>query len=151
MKNKLLVWKKKKLSIGVCNGCFDLLHKGHLHLIKESKKKCDKLIILLNSNKSVKKIKGKKRPVDGEKIRKIKLMKLKEVSDVLIFRETTPFNLIKKIKPDYIFKGSDYKNKKISGHNFIKTYGGKLIIIKILNNYSTTKIIKKMNDKKNFK
>ena len=143
LKNNLLNWKKKKLSIGVCNGCFDLLHKGHLHLIKKSKKKCDKLVILLNSNKSVKKIKGEKRPYEGEKIRKFKLLKLKEVSDVLTFRESTPYNLIKMIKPDYIFKGADYKNKKVSGHNYIKKYGGKLILIKILKNYSTTKIIKK--------
>ena len=107
--------EKKGLSIGVCNGCFDLLHKGHLHLIKKSKKKCDKLVILLNSDKSVKKIKGSKRPLENEKKRKLKLIKLKQVSDVVIFRETTPLKLIKKIKPNYIFKGSDYKNKKISG------------------------------------
>ena len=145
LKNKILKWKKKGLSIGVCNGCFDLLHKGHLHLIKKSKKKCDKLVILLNSDKSVKKIKGSKRPLENEKKRKLKLIKLKQVSDVVIFRETTPLKLIKKIKPNYIFKGSDYKNKKISGKNYIKKYGGKVILIKILKNYSTTKIIENMN------
>ena len=138
--------EKKGLSIGVCNGCFDLLHKGHLHLIKKSKKKCDKLVILLNSDKSVKKIKGSKRPIENEKKRKLKLIKLKHVSDVLIFSQTTPLKLIKKIKPNYIFKGSDYKNKKISGKNYLKKYGGKVILIKILKNYSTTKIIRKMND-----
>ena len=130
----------------MCNGCFDLLHKGHLHLIKKSKKKCDKLVILLNSDKSVKKIKGSKRPIENEKKRKLKLIKLKHVSDVLIFSQTTPLKLIKKIKPNYIFKGSDYKNKKISGKNYLKKYGGKVILIKILKNYSTTKIIRKMND-----
>ena len=70
-------------------------------------------------------------------------MKLKEVNEVFIFNESTPLNLIKIIKPNYIFKGSDYKNKKVSGHNFIKKYGGKLILINILKNYSTTEMIKK--------
>ena len=91
MKKKLFNWKKKKLSIGICNGCFDLLHKGHLHLIKKSKKKCDKLLILLNSDKSVKKIKGSGRPIENEKKKKHKLSKWKN-SGVLIFRETTPLN-----------------------------------------------------------
>ena len=141
LKKKLLTWKKKGLSIGVCNGCFDLLHKGHLHLIRNSKKRCDKLLILLNSDKSVKKIKGKERPIENEKKRKSKLIKFKEVSDVMIFRESTPLKIIKDIKPDYIFKGSDYKNKWISGQNYIKKYGGKTILIKILKNYSTTSII----------
>ncbi len=141
LKKKLLTWKKKGLSIGVCNGCFDLLHKGHLHLIRNSKKRCDKLLILLNSDKSVKKIKGKERPIENEKKRKSKLIKFKEISDVMIFKESTPLKIIKDIKPDYIFKGSDYKNKRISGQNYIKKYGGKTILIKILKNYSTTNII----------
>ena len=146
MKKKLLTWKKKGLSIGVCNGCFDLLHMRNLNLIKNSKKNWDRLLILLNSDKSVKKIKGKERPIENEKKRKSKLIKLKEVSDVMIFRESTPLKIIKKIKPNYIFKGSDYKNKKISGQNYIEKYGGKTILIKILRNYSTTKMIKKMDD-----
>ena len=123
-----------------------MLHKGHLHLIKKSKKKCDKLLILLNSDKSVKKIKGSGRPIENEKKRKRKLSKLKEVSGVLIFRETTPLKLIKSIRPNYIFKGSDYKNKRISGQNYIKKYGGKVVLIKILKNFSTTKIIDQKND-----
>ena len=146
LNKKFLDWKKKGLTLGVCNGCFDLLHKGHLQLLKKSKKKCDRLVVLLNSDKSVKKIKGIRRPYENEKKRKLNLMKVKDVNDVLIFKETTPLKLIKKINPNYIFKGSDYRNKNISGKNYIKKYGGKVILIKILKNFSTTKIIEKIND-----
>ena len=109
---KIKKWKKRYI-IGVSNGCFDLLHKGHLHSLRQSKKFCDKLIILLNSDNSVKKLKGTGRPIQNAQLRKRNLLKSKYVDYVIIFNDLTPFKLIKKLKPDYLFKGSDYMNKKI--------------------------------------
>ena len=136
-------WKRKNYKIGVCNGCFDLLHSGHKYLIKKAKAKTDKLIMLINSDNSIKKIKGKLRPFESLITRTKKLNKLRTVDLVISFNQTTPLKTIKKIKPNYIFKGSDYKKEKISGYNFIKKCGGKVVIIKRLEDYSTTSIIKK--------
>ena len=140
---KINEWKRKKYKIGVCNGCFDLLHTGHKYLIKKAKNKTNKLILLINSDSSIKKIKGKSRPYENLLTRTKKLKKLRAVDMVVSFRQTTPLATIKMVKPDYLFKGSDYKKEKISGYNFVKKYGGKVIIIKRIRNYSTTSIIKK--------
>ena len=139
---KIKKWKKRYI-IGVSNGCFDLLHKGHLHSLRQSKKFCDKLIILLNSDSSVKKLKGAGRPIQNVQLRKRNLLKSKYVDYVIIFNDLTPFKLIKKLKPDYLFKGSDYMNKKIVGKKYVKSYGGKVKLLKNLKNISTTKIILK--------
>jgi len=127
--------------VGLTNGCFDLLHKGHLYSLKSAKKYCDKLIILLNSDKSVKKNKGKFRPIENQIIRKKKLLKNKYVDMVLIFNGSTPFKMIKQIKPDFLFKGSDYKRKKIIGANFVIKNGGKVKILQNIKGISTSKII----------
>ena len=140
---KLLRWKRGKYKIGVCNGCFDLLHSGHKYLIKKAKNKTDKLILLINSDSSIRKIKGNSRPYENLLIRTKKLNKLKAVDMVVSFDQTTPLRTIKMIKPDYLFKGSDYKKEKISGYNFLKKYGGKVIIIKRIKDYSSTSIINK--------
>lgn len=140
---KLLGWKRKRYKIGVCNGCFDLLHSGHKYLIKKAKNKTDKLILLINSDSSIRKIKGNSRPYENLLTRTKKLNKLKAVDMVVSFDQTTPLRTIKMIKPDYLFKGSDYKKEKISGYNFLKKYGGKVIIIKRIKDYSSTSIINK--------
>lgn len=139
---KIKRWKKR-YRIGVSNGCFDLLHKGHLYSLKQSRKFCDKLIILLNSDSSVKKLKGVGRPIQNVQLRKRNLLKSKYVDYVIIFNDLTPFKLIKKLKPDYLFKGSDYMNKKIVGKKYVKSYGGQVKVLKNLKNISTTKIILK--------
>jgi|TARA_B100000959_G_scaffold238377_1_gene258282 D-beta-D-heptose 7-phosphate kinase/D-beta-D-heptose 1-phosphate adenosyltransferase len=139
--SKIKNWKKKNI-IGVTNGCFDLLHKGHIYSLKQCKKHCDKLIVLLNSDKSVKKLKGIGRPIDNQKLRKKKILGTKLVDYVIIFNELTPYKVIKSLKPNYLFKGSDYKNKKIIGKNYVKSYGGKIKILKNLKSISTTKLIK---------
>lgn len=147
-KKKIKLWKKKNYSIGVANGCFDLLHRGHIHLFQQAKKKCNKLIVLLNSDKSVKLNKGSDRPIEKSSTRKKKILKNKNVDEVILFNEKTPLKIIKKIKPNFIFKGKDYKRRNVSGYNFIKTYGGKVVLLKLFKNYSTTLILKKKNDKK---
>ena len=137
---------KKKFKVGVTNGCFDLLHKGHIFFLKQAKKYCSKLIVLLNSDSSVRKLKGHPRPIDNQKKRKNKLLKTKYVDKVIIFNNLTPLKKIKKIKPNVLFKGIEYKRKKISGKVFVKSYGGKVILLKKFKNLSTTKLIKKLNE-----
>jgi|TARA_B110000459_G_scaffold42577_1_gene46627 rfaE bifunctional protein nucleotidyltransferase chain/domain len=145
LKNLSKLRKKKNIIIGFANGCFDLLHKGHLSLLTESKKKCDYLIIGLNSDKSIKLLKGKSRPIENETKRVSMLTKQKEVDAIIIFEELTPLNLIINIKPNILFKGSDYLEKKIIGSNFIYQNGGKIELIDILDGYSTTNLIKNFN------
>ena len=139
---KIILLKKNNIRIGFTNGCFDLLHKGHLYSITEAKKKCDYLIVAINSDVSVKTIKGHKRPIDSQVDRVLKLSKLSEVDAIIIFNEDNPLELIKNINPDILFKGTEYKNKQIIGSEFIEKNGGKVELIDTLDGYSTTNIIK---------
>ena len=139
---KIVQLKKENISIGFTNGCFDLLHKGHIYSISEAKKKCDYLIIAINSDISVSIIKGPNRPIDDQVNRVLKLSKLDDVDAIIIFYDDNPLKLIKDINPDILFKGADYKDKEIIGSEFIIENGGKVELIDILNGYSTTNIIK---------
>ena len=134
--------KKENISIGFTNGCFDLLHKGHIYSISEAKKKCDYLIVGLNSDISVIKLKGSNRPIDDQSNRILKLSKLDDVDAIIIFHDDNPLKLIKDINPDILFKGADYEDKEIIGSEFIINNGGKVELIDLLNGYSTTNIIK---------
>tara|TARA_B110000444_G_scaffold147001_1_gene137435 strand:+ start:2029 stop:2508 length:480 start_codon:yes stop_codon:yes gene_type:complete len=134
--------KKKNLIIGFTNGCFDLLHKGHIYSLSQAKKKCDYLIVGLNSDSSVTVLKGPNRPKDNQELRIKKLSKCETVDAIIIFYETTPLELIKRIIPDVLFKGSEYKSKLVAGSEFMLKNGGKLEFIDILDGYSTTNIIK---------
>ena len=136
--NKQKLLNKK---IGFTNGCFDLLHPGHKHLINESKKECDYLVIGLNSDHSVRRIKGNSRPVESEYVRKKKLQNLEAVDEVIIFNELTPENLIQEIIPNILIKGDDYEESEIIGSKFVKLGGGKVLRVKLLEGFSTTKII----------
>ena len=140
---KIILWKLVKLKIGVTNGCFDVLHSGHLQLLNEAKKNCDKLIVLLNSDSSIRKIKGKNRPII-KLDKRINLLKMiKGVDGVEVFEEKTPEKIIAKILPDILFKGSDYKAKELAGYKTIKKNGGTIKIIKKLMNFSSTQLIPK--------
>ena len=131
----------KQKIIGFTNGCFDVLHIGHLYLIEQSKKYCDYLILGLNSDESIKRIKGKKRPINDESFRMKLLKSLNLVDEVIIFSEDTPEKLIREIKPDVLIKGSDYKEEEIVGSSFVKDNGGKVIRIKFKHNISSSNII----------
>ena len=139
--NQLTLIKKKNLVIGFTNGCFDLLHEGHIKLISEAKKKCNYLIIGLNSDSSIKKLKGIDRPIDNEATRIKKLSIRSEVDAIIVFSEDTPLDLIKKIVPNKLFKGSDYKDQVVVGADFIINTSGNVEYIDILEGYSTTNII----------
>ncbi len=129
--------------IGFTNGCFDLLHNGHTFFLSEAKKKCDFLIVGLNSDSSVKILKGIDRPIDNE-IRRIEKLSLRsEVDAIVLFETQTPKNLIENLCPDIIFKGSDYLNKIVVGAEFMEKTGGEVSFVNILDGFSTTNIIKK--------
>lgn len=135
---------KKRYSIGFTNGCFDLLHEGHINFLEKAKSKCNYLVVGLNSDKSIKKIKGNKRPILNLKQRKRIIKSVKYVDKVMVFNQETPINLIKKIKPDVIFKGGDYKKENVVGYNFQKERNKSVKIISFIDNVSTTKIINKL-------
>ena len=137
-------WKKAKKTIVFTNGCFDLLHKGHIDLLTRASKYGDKLIVGINSDESVKKIKGENRPVQDQNTRKKKLLNLKFVNDVYVFEESTPLKIIKTICPDVLVKGADYTIHEIVGAKFVSSKGGKVKTIPLTPGFSTTKSIEKM-------
>lgn len=122
------------------NGCFDLLHVGHIRYLEQASELGDLLIVGLNSDASVKKIKGASRPITSENDRKEILEKLKFVSKVIIFDEETPENLIKEVQPDVLVKGAEYSLENIVGHSFVKSYGGSVVTIQMVADRSTSKI-----------
>jgi D-beta-D-heptose 7-phosphate kinase/D-beta-D-heptose 1-phosphate adenosyltransferase len=135
--------RKEKKKITFTNGCFDLFHKGHLHLLNEAKNFGDILIVGVNDDDSVKRIKGEQRPYIPALDRARKIAELECVNFVVVFAEDTPLELIKKIKPDILIKGSDYKHKKVIGSEFIKGYGGEVKFIEQLKGISTSTLLSK--------
>ena len=141
--SKLHFWRQNSKKIIFSNGCFDLLHKGHIDLLAKARSLGDVLIVGLNSDLSVKALKGDKRPIQNQKVRFNNLLKLNSVDLVIIFEEETPIGLIKKIQPNIIVKGQDYKVKHVVGYNTIKSWGGEVILVPLTKDYSTTSVIKK--------
>ena len=135
-------WRKKNTNIVFTNGCFDLLHRGHLDLLSKASTYGDILIVGLNSDSSVRKIKGKERPIENEKIRSNNLLKLKYVNYVIIFKSETPRDLIKIIMPNVLVKGGDYNDTTIVGAKEVISNGGKVEIIPLTKGYSTSSMIK---------
>ena len=128
------------------NGCFDILHAGHVQMLNEAKKQGSYLIVGLNSDASVKRLKGESRPVNKESDRKFLLENLKAVDEVIIFEEDTPLNLIKKIKPDVLVKGGDWSLDQIVGGDFVIDNGGEVKSLIFKDGYSTTNIIQKVQE-----
>ena len=137
-------WEKRGYSIGFTNGCFDLIHPGHISLLHCAKNECDKLVVGLNSDSSVAKLKGKDRPIQKENARATVLLALKDVDVVIIFNEETPIKLIELIKPDVLIKGGDYKIDEIVGAEFIQQNGGRVVLSDYKKGHSTSDIIKKI-------
>jgi rfaE bifunctional protein nucleotidyltransferase chain/domain len=135
--------KKKHKKIVFTNGCFDILHYGHVKYLEKCKKLGDFLVIGLNSDASVKKIKGKSRPVTGEKERAAILAALEFVDFVTLFGDKTPARLIKEVAPDVLAKGGDWRASDIVGADFVKSEGGRVVVIPFIKGYSTTRIIKR--------
>ena len=136
--------RKNSKKIVFTNGCFDILHVGHLRYLQDAKNLADFLIIGLNSDSSVKSLKGEKRPIVNELERAEMLLGLSAVDAVAIFSEPTPINLIESVKPDFLCKGGDWAIDKIVGASFVQSYGGKVLSLPFIEGKSTTGIIERI-------
>ena len=140
---KINNWKREGKKIVFTNGCFDIIHAGHVDYLEKAKALGDVLVVGLNSDGSIRRIKGPERPINIQEHRKRVLEALKPVDLVIIFDEDTPERLIKEIKPDVLVKGGDWKIENIVGADFVKSYGGEVKTIDFVYDISTTKIIQK--------
>jgi D-beta-D-heptose 7-phosphate kinase/D-beta-D-heptose 1-phosphate adenosyltransferase len=138
---QLVAWRKQDLRIGFTNGCFDILHPGHVKLLTAARATCDRLIVGLNSDASVKRLKGADRPVQNERARSEVLAALEAVDLVVLFEEDTPLNLITRIKPGVLVKGADYTREQVVGHEIVEAHGGEVRLVDILQGFSTTSLV----------
>ncbi len=138
-------WRRQGLKVGFTNGCFDLLHPGHVSLMRQAKAACDRLIVGLNSDASVSRLKGPTRPVQSEASRASVLASLASVDGIAIFGEDTPQDLIETIRPDVLVKGADYTVETVVGAEFVQSYGGKVVLAGLEDGHSTTATIARMN------
>lgn len=144
--SKVEYWKSQHQKIVFTNGCFDILHLGHIDYLEKAKEKGDRLIIGLNSDSSIKIIKGENRPINNNEFRSRMLSALEFVDAVVLFDEETPLELIKSVKPDVLVKGDDYLTEDIVGADFVLTNGGKVETVQLVEGYSTTDLIKKIKN-----
>ena len=142
---KIAQWRLLGKTVAFTNGCFDILHKGHIFSLSEAAREADYLIIGLNSDASTRQLKGNDRPVNDQSARAQLLSALVMVDAVIIFDEDTPLELIKKIMPDVLVKGGDYTVEQIAGAKEVIAQGGKVIINPILEGFSTTGLIGKIS------
>ncbi|MBP6343600.1 MAG: D-glycero-beta-D-manno-heptose 1-phosphate adenylyltransferase [Candidatus Omnitrophica bacterium] len=141
LKKELARLKKARKTIAFTNGCFDILHYGHVSYLERAKKDNRVLVVGLNSDESVRRLKGPERPVNPQLARAVVLAALESVDYVTVFTEDTPEKLIKAVLPDVLIKGADWKGKPVVGSDAVKANGGKVEFIKFEDNFSTTKII----------
>lgn len=140
----LAFWRFKSYKIVFTNGCFDILHRGHVEYLSKAASYGDVLIVGLNSDASVRRIKGKSRPFQDEGTRSLIMASLQFVSKVVLFDEDTPYNLIKIVQPDVLVKGADYKPEEIVGYDIVTAKGGEIVTIDLVEGYSTTGILNKI-------
>jgi D-beta-D-heptose 7-phosphate kinase/D-beta-D-heptose 1-phosphate adenosyltransferase len=131
-------WRTRGYKVGFTNGCFDLLHPGHVHLLEQCRAMCDRLIVGMNSDASVKRLKGPTRPANGEAARAAVLAALTSVDLVCLFEEDTPLAILNLIKPDVLIKGADYTRETVVGAREVESWGGKVALAELLPGHSTT-------------
>ncbi|WP_028348560.1 D-glycero-beta-D-manno-heptose-7-phosphate kinase [Bradyrhizobium murdochi] len=137
----LAEWRRQGLRIGFTNGCFDILHPGHVKVLTAARGACDRLIVGLNSDASVKRLKGEGRPVQDERARAEVLAALEAVDLVAIFAEDTPIDLITRVRPSVLVKGGDYTREQVVGHEIVEATGGEVVLVDILPGHSTTSLV----------
>lgn len=143
--DKLKEWRRIKEKIVFTNGCFDILHLGHIDYLEKARSLGNRLIIGLNSDSSVTKLKGTGRPLYQQEARARILAALEFVDIVIMFDQETPYDLINHIKPDILVKGNDYLLENIIGADIVKSKGGKVVTINLVEGYSTSALIEKIN------
>ncbi|HXH46841.1 MAG TPA: D-glycero-beta-D-manno-heptose-7-phosphate kinase [Bradyrhizobium sp.] len=138
---QLAEWNRQGLRVGFTNGCFDILHPGHVKVLTAARAACDRLIVGLNSDASVRRLKGADRPVQDERARAEVLAALEAVDLVVIFAEDTPIDLITRIRPGVLVKGGDYTREQVVGHEVVEAAGGVVVLVDILQGFSTTALV----------
>src|SRR5437762_2796654 len=138
----LVHWRRQGFKVGFTNGCFDILHPGHVKVLTAARGACDRLIVGLNSDASVKRLKGEGRPVQAERARSEVLAALEAVDLVVLFDEDTPIKLIAQIKPSVLVKGGDYTREQVVGHEIVEAEGGQVLLVDVLPGFSTSSLVK---------
>ncbi len=146
LKRQLAIWNFKGKKVVFTNGCFDILHLGHVEYLSQAKDQGDILILGLNTDASVQRIKGENRPIVNEKARASALAALSFIDAVVYFDEDTPYELIKFVQPDVLVKGADYKAEDIVGYDILMAKDGEVKTISLTEGYSTTGIIEKIKE-----
>lgn len=146
LRNKVRKLRRQGKKVVLTNGCFDLLHFGHVSYLEKIKKTGLILVVAINSDNSVKRIKGKGRPIQAEQARARTIATIECVDYVVIFDEDNPLRVIQKLEPDLLVKGSDWKKDEVVGKDFVKTYGGKVHLVDYIPGFSTTNIIQKIEE-----
>jgi D-beta-D-heptose 7-phosphate kinase / D-beta-D-heptose 1-phosphate adenosyltransferase len=134
-------WRREGLTVGLTNGCFDLIHPGHISLLNEAKRSCDRLIIALNSDRSVRRLKGPARPLQGEEARAYVLAAIAPVDLVTLFDTDTPRDLIATLRPDVLIKGADYTEERVVGADLVTSWGGRVVLAPLVPEQSTTRLV----------
>jgi D-beta-D-heptose 7-phosphate kinase/D-beta-D-heptose 1-phosphate adenosyltransferase len=138
---RLAGWKRAGLRVGFTNGCFDLLHPGHIRVLAGARAACDRLVVGLNADASVKRLKGAERPIQDVHARAEVLAALEAVDLVAVFEEDTPENLIRKIRPTVLVKGGDYNKDQVVGREIVEAEGGEVVLIDLVPGHSTTDMV----------
>jgi D-beta-D-heptose 7-phosphate kinase/D-beta-D-heptose 1-phosphate adenosyltransferase len=136
-------WRKRGLRVGFTNGCYDLLHPGHVSLLKSAAAECDRLIVAINSDASVRRLKGSTRPVQDERSRAYVVGALSAVDMVVVFDEDTPVETIAALKPDLLVKGADYTMEEVVGAQTVRAANGRVLLVPLVKGQSTTSLIRR--------
>jgi D-glycero-beta-D-manno-heptose 1-phosphate adenylyltransferase len=147
LQRRISQWRVLNKKIAFTNGCFDILHAGHIASLTEAARQADYLVVAINADISIKGLKGENRPVNDENARALVIAALAMVDAVIIFSEPTPRELIMEIRPNVLIKGGDYKIEEIAGAKEVIAWGGKVVLNPIVEGYSTTSIINKLQNK----
>jgi len=146
LQERIAQWRARGLSVGFTNGCFDIVHPGHISLIEQASTACDRLIVALNDDASVQRLKGEGRPVQPEVARARVIASLAGVDGVVLFAEDTPRALIEAIRPDVLVKGADYSADEVVGGELVESYGGRVVLAKLVDGFSTTDTITRITN-----
>ena len=141
LQKQLGQWRQQGLKIVFTNGCFDLLHRGHVEYLSKAADLGDVLVVGLNTDASVRRLKGEGRPVNDEEARALVLASLGVVDAVVLFDEDTPYELIQAVRPEVLVKGADYKPEEIVGYDIVTSYGGTVTTVPLVEGYSTTRLL----------
>jgi D-beta-D-heptose 7-phosphate kinase/D-beta-D-heptose 1-phosphate adenosyltransferase len=143
---RVAAWRAQRLRVGFANGCFDLIHPGHIRLLTEARARCDRLVVALNTDASVQRLKGPTRPLQNETARATVMASLAPVDLVVLFDEDTPLALINTLRPDLLVKGADYSIEQVVGADLVQSWGGAVLLVPLQQGHSTTGTIRRMTD-----